>query len=87
MLKGLGNLASIMKTAQQMGGRIQEINEELKNQRAVGSAGGGIIEVEANGLGVVLRVQIDPKLFEEGESELVEDLLPAAVNQASAKAK
>ncbi len=34
MLKGLGNLASIMKTAQQMGGKMQEINESLKGQRA-----------------------------------------------------
>jgi DNA-binding YbaB/EbfC family protein len=87
MLKGLGNLASIMKTAQQMGGKIQEINEDLKNQRAIGSAGGGMVEVETNGLGEVLRVKIDPKLFEDGEREMVEDLLPAAVNQAAAKAK
>ena len=87
MLKGLGNLASIVKTAQQMGGKIQEINEELKQRRAVGSAGGGMVEVETNGLGEVLRVKIDPKLFDDGEREMVEDLLPAAINQASAKAR
>ena len=87
MLKGLGNIASLMKQAQQMGGQLQQVNERLKSQRATGAAGGGMVEVEVNGLGEVLRVAIDPALVERGEREMIEDLLPAAVNQALAKAK
>ena len=87
MLKGLGNIASLMKQAQQMGGQLQQINERLKSQRATGAAGGGMVEVEVNGLGEVLRVAIDPALVERGEREMIEDLLPAAANQALAKAK
>ncbi len=41
MFKGLGNIASLMRQAQQMGGQMQEIQEKLKSQRAEGSAGGG----------------------------------------------
>ena len=53
----------------------------------MGKTGGGMVEVEVNGLGEVLRLTIDPQLVERGEREMIEDLVPAAVNQALAKAK
>ena len=90
MLKGLGglaNLGSIMKQAQQMGGKLQEVNAQLKTQRTTGAAGGGLVEVETNGLGEVLAVRIDPSLMEKADVEMIEDLLPAAFNAAQAKAK
>lgn len=87
MFKGIGNLASIMKTAQQMGGKVQEVQEKLKGARATGTAGGGMVEIEVNGLGEVLRARIDPSLIAGGDHEMLEDLLPAAVNQAVAKSK
>ena len=90
MLKGLGdlaNLGSIMKQAQQMGGKLQEVNAQLKTQRTTGAAGGGLVEVETNGLGEVLAVRIDPSLIEKADVEMIEDLLPAAFNAAQAKAK
>ena len=67
MFKGLGDLASIMKQAQQMGSMIQDVAQQLKTQRVVGSAGGGMVEVEANGAGDVLRVTIEPSLVENDE--------------------
>ncbi len=90
MFKGLGNLgniANIMKQAQEMGGKMQELTEQLKTKRVVGSAGAGMVEVEANGLGEALAVRIDPTLFEKQDRELLEDLLPAAINAAQQKAK
>ena len=87
MFKGLGNLDSMMREAQQMGGRMQEINDSLKTQRATGSAGAGLVEAEVNGLGEMLCLRIDPSLIDKGDREMIEDLVPAAVNQAQAKAK
>ena len=87
MFKGLGNLASLMKNASQMGERMKALGEELKSRRVTGLAGGGLVEVEANGLGEILQVKIDPGLVERGERRMIEDLLPAAVNQAVAKAR
>lgn len=87
MFKGLGNLASMMRQAQQIGGKMQAINDELKTKRVTAATGAGLVEVEANGLGEVLRVKIDPSLVEKGEREMIEDLLPAAINQAVSKAK
>ena len=87
MFKGLANLANLMRQAQQVSGKMQALNEKLKSERATASTGGGMVEVEVNGLGEVLRVKIDPALVQQGEREMIEDLLPAAVNQAVAKAK
>lgn len=87
MFKGLANIASLMQQAKDMGGKMQGISEQLKTQRATGTAGGGMVEVEVNGLGEVLHVKIEPTLIEKGDREMIEDLLPAAFNQASAKAK
>lgn len=87
MFQGLGNLATLFKQAQQMGGRLEEISAELKTRRASGSAGGGMVEVEVNGLQEVLSCRIDAGLFEQGDRELVEDLVAAATNQALSKAR
>ena len=87
MLKGLGNIATLMKQAQEMGGKMQEMQEQLKQQRVIGTAGAGLVEVEMNGHGEVLRLKIDPTLVAKADGEMIEDLVPAAVNQASAKAK
>ena len=90
MFKGLGNLGnlgSMLKQAQQMGTRLKSLNEELKTKRATGSSGGGMVEVEANGVGEVLCVRIDPALFAKGDREMIEDLLPAAINQTLDKVK
>ena len=82
MFKGLANLGSLLKQAQQIGGQMDKLAEELKNRRATGTAGGGMVEVEVNGLLEVLRCRIDPQLVAQGDRELIEDLVVAAVNQA-----
>lgn len=87
MLKELGNLASVLRQAQQFGGKMEAVSARLKNERVTASTGGGMVEVEVNGLGEVLRVTIDPLLVEQGEREMIEDLLPGAVNQAVSKAR
>ncbi len=90
MFKGLGNLAnlgSLMKTAQEMRSKMQSLGEELKAKRVTGTSGGGLIEVEVNGLKEVLAVRIDPSLIEKQDREMIEDLLPAAFNAAAKKAE
>jgi DNA-binding YbaB/EbfC family protein len=90
MFKSLGNLANLgafMKQAQEMSGRVQAQQEQLKTKRATGSAGGGLVEVDVNGLGEALAVRIDASLVEKNEREMIEDLLPAAINAAQSKAR
>ena len=87
MFKGLSNLGSLIKQAQQIGGQMQNLSEELKDRRAEGTAGGGMVEIEVNGLLEVLRCRIDQQLVAQGDRELIEDLVAAAMNQAVAKGK
>ena len=87
MFKGIADLASMMRMAPQMMGKMQESKEKLKSQRVTGTAGGGLVEVDMNGLGEVLKLRIDPSLMKNADREMIEDLIPAAVNQAQAKAK
>ena len=87
MFKQLGNIASLMKQAQQMSGRMNEVNDQLRAKQVQGSSGGGMITIDANGLGEVLKVTIDPDLIARGDGEMIEDLMPAAINDALVKAK
>ena len=87
MFKSLGNIASVMKQAQQMGSKIEEVNQKLEAERVTGESGGGMVSVEMNGLGEVIQVSIDPALFEKQDAELTEDLVRAAVNIAKDKTR
>jgi DNA-binding YbaB/EbfC family protein len=87
MFKGLSNLGTLLKQAQQFSGQMEKLTEAMKTRRATGTAGGGMVEVELNGLLEVLRCRIDPQLFAQGDRESIEDLVVAAINQAVAKGK
>lgn len=85
MFKQLTNMFSLLGQAREMGSRMSEITDELKTKRVVGASGGGMVEVEANGVGEVIDVRIDDTVM--ADKEMLLDLLPAAINQAAAKAK
>ncbi len=87
MFEKLSNLGTLIKQAQQIGGQMQQLSEKLKDRRVTGAAGGGMVEVEVNGLMEVLRCHIDEQLVSQGDRELIEDLVTAAVNQAIVKGK
>ena len=92
MFGALGNLATLMKQARAMGQEMEALQEKLKEQHAIGSAGGGLVTVEMNGLQEVSNCRIDPKLLEQVDGkqidrELLEDLICGAVNDAVAKSK
>jgi len=85
MLKGIGNIAALMKQAQTMGPKMQEQMELLKSKQVTGSSGGGMVTVTANGAGQILKVEIDSTLAEKNDVEMIADLMPAAINDALAK--
>jgi len=87
MFKGIGNIASMLKQAREMQGRMQEMQESLAKQRVEGTAGGGMVTVEVNGQQKVLGIRIEESLLESQDREMLEDLLVAATNQALDKAR
>jgi len=78
----MSNLNKILKQAQKMQAKVQE---EMENLVVEDTAGGGMITVKMSGIKELLSVSIDPSLFDPEEKEMLEDLLVAAVNQASRK--
>ena len=75
-------LGSLMKHAREFGGRVHEMNEKLKELRVEGTAAGGLVAVSVNGLQELVSCQIDPSLFQQGDAELLEELIVNAVNDA-----
>ena len=75
-------LGSLMKHAREFGGRMQEMNEKLKDLRVEGSAAGGLVTAVVNGLQELVSCKIDPGVFQQGDAELLEELIVNAVNDA-----
>lgn len=84
MIKNILGIASFVRNAGELTGRMRGIGDRLRSQRVTGAAGGGLVEVDVNGLGEAVKVRIDPSLTDR---EMIEDLLPAAFNQACTKAR
>jgi DNA-binding YbaB/EbfC family protein len=82
MFGKLFEIGSIMKQAREFGGRMQEMNEKLSDLRIEGNAGGGLVSVCVNGLQELVSCRIDPGLFQQGDAELLEELIVTAVNDA-----
>ncbi|WP_375610539.1 MULTISPECIES: YbaB/EbfC family nucleoid-associated protein [unclassified Bartonella] len=78
-------MMSMMKKAKEMQEKMQKIQEEMANLQVVGVAGGGLVSVTLNGKNTITAIQIDPSLLKPEESEILEDLVMAAHNEAKAK--
>lgn len=89
MLKGLGQLgdmAKLMKQAQEMQSRMGDVQARLDGIEVVGEAGAGLVKVTATAKGEVKALSVDPSLFNPEEREVVEDLIVAAIKDAQLRA-
>ncbi|MCP5037807.1 MAG: YbaB/EbfC family nucleoid-associated protein [Rhodobacteraceae bacterium] len=85
-LGGLGDMAKMMKAAQDMQGKMAEMQEELANITVTGESGAGLVRATATAKGDLTGLDIDPSIFNPDEKEVVEDLILAAIKDAQAKA-
>jgi len=76
-----GQIAGLMKQAQQMQENLKKAQEEIAGMEVEGQAGAGMIKVVMTGRHDVKRVSIDPSLMSE-DKDMLEDLIAAAVNDA-----
>ncbi|HSS93530.1 MAG TPA: YbaB/EbfC family nucleoid-associated protein [Candidatus Dormibacteraeota bacterium] len=70
----------MLKQVQQMQDRMAKVQTELESETVEASAGGGAVRVTATGTQKVISVAIDPAAA--GDSEMLQDLVVAAVNEA-----
>jgi DNA-binding YbaB/EbfC family protein len=87
MFNNLGNIADLMRNAGKVREAMEKAGEALRQVQVEGTAGGGAVTARVNGRQEVLAVRIDPKLLADGDAELLEDMVVAAVNQGLARAR
>ncbi len=79
------NLGKMMKQAQEMQGKMSEMQAALEKAECTGQSGGGLVSVTLNGKGNMKSLKIDPSLFNGDDAEMVEDLIVAAFNDGKRK--
>ncbi|SLN50349.1 Nucleoid-associated protein YbaB [Roseivivax jejudonensis] len=85
-LGGLGDMAGMMKKAQEMQTRMAELQEELHAMTVTGESGAGLVKATASAKGELKSLDIDPSIFNGDDKEVVEDLILAAIKDAQTKA-
>ena len=85
-LGGFGDMANMMKTAQEMQNKMARMQEDLASISVTGESGAGLVTATANAKGVLTGLNIDASIFDPNEKEVVEDLILAAIKDAQAKA-
>lgn len=80
MLKNLFDQEKLKKKA-------DEMKAELKKEKVTTESGGGMVKVEANGLGEITKLEIEDELFKGEDKKLVEDLIIAAISKSKDKTK
>lgn len=89
MLKGLGgigDMGKMLKAAQEMQGKMAELQEELGHTVVIGESGAGLVKARCTAKGEVTGLDIDPSILVASEKEVVEDLIIAAIKDAQVKA-
>ena len=89
MFKGLGqmgDMAKMMKAAQEMQQKMADLQEEMHRITVEGESGAGLVRATCTVKGELKALDIDPSIFNADDKEVVEDLILAAIKDAQAKA-
>ncbi len=85
-LGGLGDMAKMMKAAQEMQAKMAELQEEMHAIIVEGQSGAGLVKATATAKGELKSLDIDTSIFNGADKEVVEDLILAAIKDAQGKA-
>lgn len=85
MFGNMGNMGGMMKKVQKLQEDMAKLQEELKARTLEATSGGGAVKVVVNGEKLLLSVKIDPAAVNPEDTEMLEDLILAAVNEAIKK--
>jgi nucleoid-associated protein EbfC len=84
-LKNL-NLGDIMRRAQDMQGKMKQVQDELARKQITADAGGGMVQATVNGKLELVKLKIDKSRIDPADTELLEDVIVAAVAAAQSRA-
>jgi nucleoid-associated protein EbfC len=90
-IMGMMDMMGMMGKVKEMQAKMQEAQEKLVDITAEGEAGAGMVKVLVNGKKQLLKIEIEKELLKPEDSEILQDLIVAAVNKglenAEAQAK
>jgi len=84
---GIGDMGKLMKQAQEMKKRMEEVQEKLENEVVVGTAGGGMVKATVNGKLQLVRIEIEREVVDPEDVAMLQDLVTAAVSDGQARAQ
>jgi len=87
MFDGKEGLGDLLRQAQELQGRLKEVQEQAARERVEGTSGGGLVKATATGGQEIVRVAIDPSVIDPDDPELLGDLVAAACNDALRRAR
>ena len=81
------NIGDLMKQAQQLQEKMAAVQNDLGEKQVIGSAGAGMVTATLNGKGELLSLTIEKALMQPENTQMMQDLIVAAVNDGLGKAK
>ncbi len=84
---GMPNMNQLMKQAQKMQRKMEEVQQALETTEMTATAGGGMVEVVVTGKKQIKSISIKPEVVDPDDIETLEDLITAAVNEAMRQAE
>lgn len=83
---GPGNMNQMLKQAQKMQADMAALQEDLEQREFTATSGGGMVEVTVDGKHLIKNIKINPDAIDPEDSEMLEDLITVAVNEAISNA-
>jgi hypothetical protein len=86
-LKNLGNMGEMLKQARQMQEKMATLQDEMARKQVVADAGAGMVEATVNGKQELVKIKIDKQKIDVNDTEMLEEMVVAAVSAAQTKAQ
>lgn len=82
-----GNIQNMLKQAEKIKEQIEKLQAEAGEKTVEATSGGGMVTAVAKAKGEIVSIRIEPEIVKEGDIEMLQDLVTAAVNEALTRGK
>ncbi|SRR5579883_1482124 len=81
------DMSKMLERLQQLQEQMARVQQDLSGQTVTSESGGGMVKVTVNGKQQIVKIEIDKEVIDPKDSEMLEDLIVAAVNRALERSK